>query len=215
MPALIVSIDGPDFSGKSTIANLLVEILRRNNKDIIFKRTEVPSKLTTGLAVKTLRNYSFDSSNNVSSNVFALAYATDHLHHYQALIKPLKESKENFVVIQERSLLSTYIYQSLIGKTDLKWLEEINKFDKNIPDLTIVLKISLGEIIKRSQLEKRGFDKFETPQHLEEELKVYYNLPEELVKDFNVEYIEANDSPEDIAERCAKRIQKEIEERFK
>lgn len=211
MPALVVSIDGPDFSGKSTIANLLVEILRRGNKDIIFKRTEVPSTLTTGFFTKILRN----SADSVSSNVFALAYAADHLHHYETIIKPLKEAKENFVVIQERSLLSTYIYQSLIGKTDLEWLRKINKFDKNTPDLTLILKVLANEIIKRSQLEKRDHDKFETPEHLEEELKVYYNLPEELVNEFHVEYIDAGDDPEDIAERCAKRIHKEIDENLK
>ena len=77
------------------------------------------------------------------------------------------------------------------------------------------MKVLANEIIKRSQLEKRDHDKFETPQHLEEELKVYYNLPEELVREFNVEYIDAGDDPEDIAERCAKRIQKEIEEKLK
>lgn len=211
MSTLVVSIDGPDFSGKSTIANLLVEILRRNNKDVIFKRTEVPSVLTTGFFTKILRN----SSDNVSSNVFALAYAADHLHHYETVIKRLKESKENSVIIQERSLLSTYIYQSLIGKTDLKWLRTINKLDENVPDLTLVLKILSSEIIKRSQLEKRDHDKFETPEHLEEELKVYYNLPEDLVNEFHVEYIDANDAPDDIAERCAKRIQKEIDEKLK
>ena len=211
MPALIISIDGPDFSGKSTIANLLVEILRKNNKDIIFKRTEVPSTLSTGFFTKILRN----SSDHVSSTVFALTYATDHLHHYETVIKPLKESEKNFVVIQERSLISTYIYQSLIGKTDLKWLKEINKFDKNIPDLTLLLKISLNETMKRSQLEKRDFDKFETPEHLEKEIKVYYNLPEELVKEFNVEYAEANNSPEENAGRYAKRIQELIDEKFK
>ena len=210
MPALVVSIDGPDFSGKSTIANLLVEILRKNNKNILFKRTEVPSTLTTGFFTKILRN----SADRISSNVFALTYATDHLHHFETVIKPLKESKENYVIIQERSLLSTYIYQSLIGKTDLKWLKEINKFDKNIPDLTFVLKILANEIIKRSQLEKKEFDKFETPQHLEEELKMYYSLPSDMVREFNVEYIDANDFPEDIAERCAKRIQKEINKKL-
>lgn len=211
MPALVVSIDGPDFSGKSTIANLLVEILRRNNKNIIFKRTEVPSTLTTGFFTKILRN----SSDDVSSNVFALAYAADHLHHNETIIKPLEESGENFVIIQERSLLSTYIYQSLIGKTDLKWLKDINKFNKNTPDLTLVLKVMANEIVKRSQLEKKDHDKFETPQHLEEELKIYYSLPEDMVKEFNVEYIDAGDNPEDIAERCAKRIQKEIDAKFK
>ena len=211
MQALVISLEGPDFSGKSTIANLLVELLRKNNKNVIFKRTEVPSVLTTGFSIKILRN----SSDNVSSNVFALSYATDHLHHYETVIKPLKESDRNFVVIQERSLLSTYTYQSLIGKTDLKWLREINKFDKNIPDLTLVLKLSLNEILKRSQLEKRDFDKFETSEHLEKELKIYYDLPEDFVKEFNVEYIEAEDDPEIIAERCAKRIQKEIDAKFK
>ncbi|MBI1978676.1 MAG: dTMP kinase [Candidatus Aenigmarchaeota archaeon] len=211
MPALVVSIDGPDFSGKSTIANLLMEILRKSNNDIIFKRTEVPSTLSTGFFTKILRN----SADEISSNVFALAYATDHLHHYETVIEPLNGSGKNYVVIQERSLLSTYIYQSLIGKTDLKWLKEINKFDKNIPNLTILLKVPANEIIKRSQLEKRDHDKFETPEHLEEELKVYYNLPEELANEFNVEYIDAGDNPENVAERCAKRIQKEIDERLK
>lgn len=210
MPALVISIDGPDFSGKSTIANLLVENLRKNNEDIIFKRTEVPSTLSTGFFTKILRN----SADNISSSVFALAYATDHLHHYETVIKPLKESDKNFVVIQERSLLSTYIYQSLIGKTDRNWLKDINKLDRNIPDLTILLKISLDELLKRSQLEKRDFDKFETPEHLEKELKVYYNLPEELTKEFNVEYIESDGSAEELAERCARRIQKKIDEKF-
>ena len=211
MPALVISIDGPDFSGKSTIANLLVEILRRGNKNIVFKRTEVPSTLSTGFFTKILRN----SADHVSSSVFALTYAADHLHHYETVIKSLKESNEKSVIIQERSLLSTYIYQSLIGKTELEWLRKINKLDKNIPDLTLVLKVLADEIMKRSQLEKRDHDKFETPQHLEEELKIYYNLPEELVKEFNIEYIDAGDDPEDIAERCAKRIQKEIDEKLK
>ncbi len=210
MPALVISVDGPDFSGKSTIANLLVEALRKSNTDIIFKRTEVPSNLTTGFSIKVLRN----STDNVSSNVFALSYATDHLHHYETVIKPLKESKGNFVIIQERSLLTTYVYQSLIGKTDLKWLREMNKFDKNIPDLTLVFKTSLSELLKRSQIEKRDFDKFETPEYLEKETEVLYNLPQDFVDEFNVEYLDAEGDPEEIVERCVKRIQKEIDRAF-
>ncbi|MBI2547279.1 MAG: hypothetical protein HYW23_02425 [Candidatus Aenigmarchaeota archaeon] len=211
MPAIVISIDGPDFSGKSTIANLLVEVLRKSNKNIIFKRTELPSILTTGAFTKILRN----SMDHVSSEVFALAYAADHVHHYETVIKPVKESKENFAVIQERSLLSTYIYQSLIGKTDLKWLREINRFDKNVPDLTLVLKVPAEEIHKRSQLEKRGFDKFETTEHLDKELSVYYNLPQDMVEEFNVEYIDAGGDAENVARACAERIQKEIQSKFK
>ena len=132
---MIVAIEGPDFCGKSTIANLLVETLRRNDKNTLFKRTEIPSTLTTGFFTKVLRN----SADSVSSEVFVLAYAADHLHHYQTVIKPLKESQERYVVIQERSLLTYYLYQGMIGNIETKWLKEINKFNKNIPDLTIVL----------------------------------------------------------------------------
>lgn len=211
MPALIVAIEGPDFSGKSTIANLLVEILRKNNKNIFFKRTEIPSTLTTGFFTKILRN----SADDVSSEVFSLAYAADQLNHYQIVIKPLKESKERYVVIQERSLLSTFLYQSIIGKTEMNWVEEINKFDKNIPDLTIVLKLDLDEILKRSSLEKKDFDKFEVKKHLEEEVKAYNNPPAELVRQFNIRYVNADTDPENIAKRCGEIIQKEIDKFFK
>jgi dTMP kinase len=211
MPALIVAIEGPDFSGKSTIANLLVEILRKNNKNIFFKRTEIPSTLTTGFFTKILRN----SADDVSSEVFSLAYAADQLNHYQIVIKPLKESKERYVVIQERSLLSTFLYQSIIGKAEMNWVEEINKFDKNIPDLTIVLKLDLDEILKRSSLEKKDFDKFEVKKHLEEEVKAYNNPPAELVRQFNIRHVNADTDPENIAERCGEMIQKEIDKFFK
>ena len=210
MPALVISIDGPDFAGKSTIANLAVEVLRKSNKEIMFKRTELPSNLTTGFFARVLAN----SADEVSQNVFALVFAADHLHHYETVIKPLKESKGNFVIIQERSLLSAYIYQSLISKSDIKWIRVINKFTKNMPDLTLVLKIMANEVHKRSRIEKREFDRFETEEHLEEELKAYYNLPEELTKEFNVDYIDSNDNPDEIAERCARRIQKEIDKKF-
>lgn len=211
MPALIVAIEGPDFSGKSTIANLLVEILRKNNKNILFKRTSIPSTLTTGFFTKILRN----SADPVSSRVFALAYAADHLHLYETVIKPLKESREKYVVIQERSLLTTLLYQGLIGEADMKWVREINKFCKNIPDLTLVLKLDLEEIVKRSLLERRDFDKFELKKHLEEEVKAYNNLSTELVKEFKVKYIDADENPENIARECSEIIQKEIDRFFR
>jgi dTMP kinase len=209
MPALIVSIEGTDFSGKTTIANLLIEILREKNRDrkIIFKRTEVPSNLISGSFTKILRN----SADKISSNVFALCYALDHLHHFEKEIVPLKESKEFYVVIQERSLLSTYIYQGIIGDVDFNWLKEINKYDKNFPDLALILKIDIEELLKRKVVENKQFDKFETKEHVEKQTNIYYNIPKDLAKTFNVEYVDANGAPIEVANRCAIRIQKEID----
>lgn len=213
MPSLVISIDGPDFSGKTTIANLLVEVLRHRNKtrNIVFKRTELPSSSVTGYFTGILRN----SSDHISSKVFALAYALDHLHHFQRVIEPARASKENFVVIQERSLLSSYVYQGLIGDVDFNWLKEINKFNKNMPDLSLIMKVDMQELLRRKGVENKSFDKFEVEEHLEKQSKTYYNLPKELVKQFHVEYIDANEDPLPVAEKCAERIQKEIEKVFK
>jgi len=208
MPALVFSIDGPDFTGKTTIANLLVEVLRErfHDKDIFFKRTELPSNLLTGIFTKILRN----SSDKISSRVFALCYALDHLHHYENYIKPLKESKQKFVVIQERSLLSTWIYQGIVGDVNLDWLKEINKFDKNFPDMTLVLRVDEKELRKRKNMEKRNFDKFEVEEHWKKIIEAYYNLPVNLRKQFKVEYVEANDNPMAITKRCADILEKKI-----
>ncbi len=212
MPTLVVSIEGPDFSGKSTIANLTLELLRENNKNknILFKRTNLPSNLITGTFSTILRN----SGDKFAPEVFALAYALDHLHHFNTQIKSLKDRDKNFVVIQERSLLSAFIYQSIIAGIDLKWVREINKFTKNIPDSTLILKIDKEELLKRKELENKQFDRFELTEHIEKQIKVFYNLPEDLKKEFNAEYIDANSSPLIVAGRCAREIQKEIDKRF-
>jgi len=209
MPALIVAIEVADFAGKTTIANLMVEILRKNNKNIFFKRTSGPSQLITGVFPRILAN----SSSNVSSEVFSLAFATDFLHKYETVIKPLKEAKENYVIIEDRCILSTIIYKSLIGKANIEWIREVNKFTKYLPDITLILKLNIDEILKRSTLEKKDFDKFETKRHLEDEVIIYNNLTPELVKEFKIQYIDANKDPERISKECSDIIQKEINRR--
>ena len=209
MSVFVVSIDGTDFSGKTTIANLVVELLRQMNKgkNIEFKRTEVPSRFITGAFTSILRS----SVDSVPPEVFALAYAADHLFHYYHSIRPLEKHEGSFVIIQERSMLTTYVYQGLLGNVDFAWLRGINKFNKNVPKLTLILKVPFEELKKRKSLDRRQFDKFEGEDHIKKQSEVYYNLPEGLVKEFNIEYIDAGDSPLNVAERCANRIQREIE----
>jgi len=67
--------------------------------------------------------------------------------------------------------------------------------------------------LKRSTLEKKDFDKFETKRHLEDEVIIYNNLTPELVKEFKIQYIDANKDPERISKECSDIIQKEINRR--
>jgi|YelNatPaOPRAMG01_1025707.scaffolds.fasta_scaffold07499_7 thymidylate kinase len=208
MTVFVVSIDGPDFCGKTTIANIVTELLRKKYKNLKIKRTELPTSFVTGAFTDILRSVKEETS----QEVFALVYAADHLFHYLNSIKPLEESKENFLLIQERSLLTTYIYQGILGKVDFSWLDEINKYDKNKPILTLILKVPVQELKNRKSLSRRLFDAFEAKDYLEKQAEVYYNLPKDLVKKFNVEYVEAYTEPLEVAERCAEIIGKKIEE---
>jgi thymidylate kinase len=210
MTVFVVSIDGPDFCGKTTIANIVTELLRKKYKNLKIRRTELPTSFVTGAFTDILRSIKEETK----QEVFALVYAADHLFHYLNSIKPLEESKEKFLLIQERSLLTTYIYQGILGKVDFSWLDEINKYDKNIPILTIILKVPVEELKKRKSLSRRLFDAFEAMDHLEKQAEVYYNLPQDLVKKFNVEYLEASAEPLDVAEECVKIIEKKIGKLF-
>lgn len=211
MAVLVASIDGPDLAGKTTVATLTTYLLRKNNKNIKFRRTELPSNLVTGSLVDLLRN----SADKISPEVFALAYSLDHLHHYQSFIKPIQELKEDCVIIQERSLLTLLIYQGLVGKVDLNWIRELNKFNKNIPNLTLILRINIDELLKRKKIMIKGFDEFEVKEHMEKQVKVYNSLPKDLIKAFNVEYVNAEEDALETAKRCAGRIQKIIDSKVK
>lgn len=202
----VCSIDGPDFCGKTTIANLVVEELRRRFPGRLIKRTHLPSDLVTGAFTKILRN----SADQVSDEVFALAYAADHLHHDRAFVEKLRKHANDAILVQERSLLTTLVYHGIIGKVDVKWVREINRYDKNIPDMQIILKVGIDELLKRKRVEQRDFDRFETEAHLKRQTDAYYNLPPGLQKEFSVNLLEANGSPEEVAAECAGLIRQKL-----
>jgi len=194
MTAFVVSIDGPDFCGKSTITSLLLADLRKRKLGFMIKKTALPSTLVTGMATSLLRN----SRDDVDAKVFALSYAADHLHH-DAWVESLKKSKDKYLVLQERSLLSTYVYQGIIGGLDIKWMREINRFDRNIPQLGIILKLPINELLARKGTDNRSFDVYETTEKLKKQTEIYYNLPTELAKEFNIKVIDADKDPEKVA----------------
>ena len=213
MAVFIVSIDGPDLSGKTTITNLVVELLKREKKrgnslrGVTIKRAELPTNdMVTGAFTDILRSI----KGEVSAEEFALAYALDHLHYYRLRVMPLERLKERFLIVQERSLLTTYIYQGLMGGADLKWLKEVNRYCKAIPSLTIILKVSLEELLRRRRVEGRCFDAFEEEALLKRQVEVYYNLPKELREEFNVHYVNAEDDAFVVAAAIRDIIVKEV-----
>ena len=191
----IVSLEGPDFSGKSTLATSLLMALRK--KGLTVERTELPSRLVTGLFTSLLRN----SKDEVDKNVFSLIQAADHLHHYNSF----KTNNNADVLILERSSLSYFIYQGFILGADIDWLKELNKFNKMLPDITIIPKVPYDELLRRKNIRVGLKDQFEEDVFLKKVTKEYYNLPGWLIKKYNVNYI-----PFNTAENMNKELIKKV-----
>ena len=188
----IISIEGPDFCGKSTIADLLLIELRKRGKRV--EKTRVPTQMITGIFTSLLRN----SKSKVEPQVFALTQAADHLHHHFTT-----KDMDVDVMVFERSAVSLFVYQGWTLGADIEWIKELNKYNKTVPDVTVVLKVPIEELIKRSRVRKSLKDSFEREEFVRKVAKIYYDLPEWIVKKYNVVYMDYDPDIENMVEKIA------------
>lgn len=189
----IVSLEGPDFSGKSTLANALVSKLRKTGKQV--EHMALPSRMITGIFTELLRN----SKDKVNPHVYALVYAADHLHHYLSI----KDMKTDIAVL-ERGMISFFVYQHLVLGVDKKWMDEINKFNGTVPDIAVVVKVPVEELIRRSRMRAGLKDSFEKEKFIRKVAETFYNLPDWLVKRYKVVYIDYDPDTEKLVEKIVK-----------
>jgi dTMP kinase len=188
----IISIEGPDFCGKSTIADLLLVKLRKTGKRV--EKTRVPTQMITGIFTSLLRN----SSSKVEPQVFALTQAADHLHHYFTT-----KDMDIDIMVFERSAVSLFVYQGWTLGADIEWIKELNKYNKTVPDVTVVVKVPIEELIKRSRVRRSLKDSFEKEEFIRKVAKTYYNLPDWIMKKYNVVYMDYDPDIEKMVEKIA------------
>ncbi|MBR9680624.1 MAG: hypothetical protein GOU98_02250 [Candidatus Altiarchaeota archaeon] len=185
-----ISLEGPDFSGKSTLSTALVMKFREEGKKV--ERMELPSRLVTGIFTELLRN----SKDKIDPKVFALVYSADHLHHHLTT----KNLKGSDLLILERSVISLYVYQSMVLGVDEDWIKELNIYNQTIPDLTVIIKIPAEELIRRSKIRVGLEDAFEKEDFMKKVIDKYYNLPDWIIKKYNVKYLEWENLPKSVEE---------------
>lgn len=152
MRGLYISFDGIDGAGSTTHTRLLANWLASNGLKVY-----VTKEPTTGRIGSVIRNYLRDEDAHPA--IDALLFAADRVEH-SILIKKFLE--EGFMVISDRSLISSLAYQHAQG-LELKWLLEINKFSFK-PDIPIILDVSpIVSLSRKPSLR----EKFENPQFLE------------------------------------------------
>ncbi|MDH5815551.1 MAG: dTMP kinase [Candidatus Nezhaarchaeota archaeon] len=152
MRGLYISFDGIDGAGSTTHTKLLVNWLA--SKGLKVYATKEP---TAGKIGSVIRSYLHDES--VHPAIDALLFAADRVEH-SMLIKRLLE--EGFIVVSDRSLISSLAYQRAQG-LELKWLLEINRFSLK-PDIPIILDVSPAISLSRKPSLQ---EKFENQEFLE------------------------------------------------
>lgn len=156
---LFVTFEGIDGSGKSTQVEIIAEVLRSFNVEVITTREPGGTVLA-----EKVRELVLDKDTPLTVNTQTLLYLAARSEHVAKVIQPaLKDGK---VVLCDRFSDSTMVYQGLAadkGFMELEQLKELNNFATGYltPDLTFILDAEPEELLARR--EARGVvDRYET-----------------------------------------------------
>jgi len=164
---MIVSIEGLDGSGKSTIIEKVAEKLMKHNIDVL-----ITSEPTNGPVGKLIKEYLKQQQIERDRSLEALLFAADRLWHWKNVIQPAVISGK--IVITDRYLHSSLAYQST-NLIEEKWILEINKYVPD-PDISVFIDVPPEICLKRLKESGRSLSIMENIENLEVVYKRYLDL---------------------------------------
>ena len=164
---MIVSIEGLDGSGKSTIIKEVAKKLTKHNVDVL-----ITSEPTDGPIGKLIKEYLKKQQEERDRRLEALLFAADRLWHWKNVIHPAITSGK--IVITDRYLHSSLAYQST-DATEEKWILEINKHVPD-PDISLFINVPPEVCLERIRESGRSFSIMENIENLEVVYKRYLDL---------------------------------------
>ena len=195
--SLFIVIDGIDGSGTTTHSRLLTGFMK--GKNIKVHLTSEPSKSEIGILLRK-----FLKNKDIPPTTDALMFAADRDIHYHNEIK--KKLDEGFIVISDRYIESSIIYQSLQSdQISIEWVKEINKFAGK-PDLTIFLDLDPKISLARKQDE--NLEKFEDISFLTNVRNLYLSRANKL----NYPVINSDDVIEFVQLKIQKIVNNKLKE---
>ncbi|MEM1535368.1 MAG: dTMP kinase [Candidatus Pacearchaeota archaeon] len=202
---LLIAFDGIDGCGKSSIAKLIRDYLKKQNYKVLL--THEPSETTTGKKIKELVRKK--GSEKFSRQFWLTLFTQDRLEHTKSIILPKLE--EGFIVLVDRYYYSTLAYQL----NENEWKNYLEKYRFVKPNIAFILDVDPKIGIERTA--KRGLKKaiFERENFLVKVRKKYLTFFKKARQfDENIFLIDANQPLKKVFSDVKKIIDDALE-RFK
>jgi len=173
-PGTLITVEGLDGAGKSSLITGLIERLRHDGYPLLL--TKEPGGTLLGARLKKLL---LEEERACSASVEFLLFAADRTEHFEQVIIPALE--RGVIVVSDRMADSAVAYQGYGRGVDPQFIQTVNTFAMQgvEPDITLYLKISPSTAIQRyhlrnggpqSTMERRGEDFWKKVAHGYEEL---------------------------------------------
>ena len=157
MKGILITVEGIDYSGKTTQAKKLFNYLRRKGHKVIFLREPGGEKVSESIRQVLL------SSRNVGMSPLTelLLYMASRAQLVSKVILPaLKQGK---IIICDRFYDSSLAYQGYGRGLDKKMIEYLNRISvsNTEPDLTILIDIPIKVFVQRMRKNDKKKDRIE------------------------------------------------------
>lgn len=190
-----ITIEGPEGSGKTTVAKKVVEALQKEGYKVLYTREPGGVKIA-----EDIRDIILDVDNtNLDPRCEALLYAASRRQHLIEKVIPALE--KDYIVICDRFVDSSLAYQGYARNIGIDEIYSINMFaiDKYWPDLTILLdidpEVGLQRIMANRQEEVNRLDLEGIAFH--QKVHQGYEIIKEKYRDrFTI--VDGNQSPEKV-----------------
>ncbi|NUO15374.1 MAG: dTMP kinase [Planctomycetaceae bacterium] len=147
MAGLYIILEGIDGTGKSTVARLLADSLRAVGREVVL--TGEPTNAPCG---KLIRERLSDKRIKTTAQEWLGLFVADRRVHIDTVVRPALEAGK--VVIQDRSMYSTLVYQGQMGIAEKEIMARHDGWHPR-PDLLVILDIAprfgLARTVKRTK----------------------------------------------------------------
>jgi dTMP kinase len=167
---MFISICGVEGAGKTTQLRHIADFLKSSGRKFVMTRE--PGGTEIGMKIRSIL---LDPKNrNLTPKAELFLYAADRIQHIEQLILPaIREGK---IVVTDRFVDSTTVYQGYARGIDLELVEKINELVLNglKPDLTILLDISPAIGLARVRDQLQFGERAESESRFEQEELVFH-----------------------------------------